>query len=56
MTVEVFGLPYRHAGDVLDVAEGTVKSRVHRARRALIAWFAVAAPNDGRSGETGRGD
>lgn len=37
LLVEVFGLPYADAAVVLDTKEGTVKSRVHRARVALIA-------------------
>ena len=35
LLVEVFGLSYREAADVLDVAVGTVRSRMFRARRAL---------------------
>ena len=37
--VEVFGLRYREAADVLDLPEGTVKSRVFHARAALVRWF-----------------
>jgi RNA polymerase sigma-70 factor (ECF subfamily) len=37
LLVEVFGLPYADAANVLQTREGTVKSRVHRARQALIA-------------------
>jgi RNA polymerase sigma-70 factor, ECF subfamily len=37
LLVEVFGLPYADAASVLQTREGTVKSRVHRARQALIA-------------------
>lgn len=56
VTVEVFGLPYRRAGEVLDVAEGTVKSRVHRARRELIAWFADEGTDSGHDQGTSGGD
>jgi RNA polymerase sigma-70 factor (ECF subfamily) len=35
--VALFGLPYADAGTVLGVPAGTVKSRVFRARRALVA-------------------
>jgi RNA polymerase sigma-70 factor (ECF subfamily) len=34
--VALFGLDYREAADVLNVPIGTVKSRVHRARKALV--------------------
>jgi RNA polymerase sigma-70 factor (ECF subfamily) len=37
LLVEVFGLTYADAAVVLETKEGTVKSRVHRARLALIA-------------------
>jgi DNA-directed RNA polymerase specialized sigma24 family protein len=37
--VEVFGLRYRDAAEVLGVPVGTVKSRVFAARVALAAWF-----------------
>ena len=33
--IDVFGLGYRDAGKVLGVPEGTVKSRVHRAREIV---------------------
>ena len=33
--IDVFGLGYRDAGRVLGVPEGTVKSRVHRARETV---------------------
>ncbi len=41
VVVEVFGLRYRDAADVLDVPVGTVKSRVFRARLELVGWFAA---------------
>jgi len=34
--IEVFGLSYQEAADVLQVRVGTVKSRMHRGRRVLI--------------------
>ena len=37
--VEVFGLKYQDAAEVLDVPDGTVKSRVFRARLQLVDWF-----------------
>jgi RNA polymerase sigma-70 factor (ECF subfamily) len=39
LLVEVLGLTYREAAAMLDVPEGTVKSRVFHAREALAAWF-----------------
>jgi len=39
LVVEVLGLSYREAGDVLNVPEGTVKSRVFQARKQLLAWM-----------------
>jgi RNA polymerase sigma-70 factor (ECF subfamily) len=41
--VALFGLPYADAGSVLGVPSGTVKSRVFRARRALIALLGLDA-------------
>jgi len=41
MLIEVFGLSYREAADVLQLPVGTVKSRMHRARRALCDALAV---------------
>ncbi len=40
LLVEVFGLSYQEASDVLGVAVGTVKSRMFRARRALCLAIA----------------
>ena len=37
--VEVVGLRYREAADVLRVPEGTVKSRVAKARVRLLEWY-----------------
>ena len=39
VAVEVFGLRYQDAAEVLAVPTGTVKSRVFRARVELVAWF-----------------
>jgi RNA polymerase sigma-70 factor (ECF subfamily) len=44
--IEVVGLRYREAAEVLGVPEGTVKSRVAHARDRMITWFAA------REGET----
>jgi RNA polymerase sigma-70 factor, ECF subfamily len=35
LLIEVFGLSYQEAADVLQVKVGTVKSRMHRARLSL---------------------
>ncbi len=40
LTVEILGLRYREASQVLGIPEGTVKSRVHHARQQLTAWLA----------------
>jgi RNA polymerase sigma-70 factor, ECF subfamily len=39
LVVEVLGYRYREAAVILDVPEGTVKSRVHQARERLVAWM-----------------
>lgn len=39
LLVEVFGLRYREAAEVLGVPAGTVKSRMFRARAELVAWY-----------------
>jgi RNA polymerase sigma-70 factor (ECF subfamily) len=39
LLVEVTGLRYREAGEVLGIPEGTVKSRVSHARAHLAKWF-----------------
>jgi RNA polymerase sigma-70 factor (ECF subfamily) len=42
VVVEVLGLSYREAGEVLGVPEGTVKSRVFQARERMAAELAPA--------------
>lgn len=37
--VEVFGFRYREVAQILGEAEGTMKSRVFHARRALVRWL-----------------
>lgn len=39
LLVEVTGLTYREAAEVLDAPEGTVKSRVFHARDRLVRWM-----------------
>jgi RNA polymerase sigma-70 factor (ECF subfamily) len=46
LLIEVFGLSYREAADVLGVREGTIKSRMHRARKAMIGALAVDEEED----------
>jgi RNA polymerase sigma factor (sigma-70 family) len=41
LLIEVFGLSYREAADVLNVKVGTVKSRMHRARQAMMSALAT---------------
>jgi RNA polymerase sigma-70 factor, ECF subfamily len=41
MLIEVFGLSYQEAADVLQLKVGTVKSRMHRARQAMCEALAV---------------
>jgi RNA polymerase sigma-70 factor (ECF subfamily) len=54
VSVEVFGLTYREAADVLDIPEGTVKSRVFRARRALVAWLRANESDEAGGGRRAR--
>jgi RNA polymerase sigma-70 factor, ECF subfamily len=51
LLVEVTGLRYREAAEVLGIPEGTVKSRVAHARGQLAAWFRA-----GEHGEQGAAD
>jgi RNA polymerase sigma-70 factor (ECF subfamily) len=41
LLIEVFGLSYQEAADVLGVRVGTVKSRMHRARKAMMGALAI---------------
>jgi RNA polymerase sigma-70 factor (ECF subfamily) len=52
LVVEVLGYRYREAGVILEVPEGTVKSRVHQARLQLAAWLA----DDESASGTGTGE
>jgi RNA polymerase sigma-70 factor (ECF subfamily) len=45
--IEVFGLSYQEAADVLNVRVGTVKSRMHRARQAMMAALVVEEEDSG---------
>ena len=47
LLIEVFGLSYREAADVLGVRVGTVKSRMHRARAAMMRALAVEEDTGG---------
>jgi RNA polymerase sigma-70 factor (ECF subfamily) len=46
LLVEVFGLSYREVADMTGTAEGTIKSRVHGARRRLHSWWHAGEPHD----------
>ena len=40
LLVEVCGFSYAEVGQLVGVPEGTVKSRVHRAREGVVRWYA----------------
>jgi RNA polymerase sigma-70 factor (ECF subfamily) len=46
LVVEVLGMTYREAAEVLHTPEGTVKSRVFQARQHLLAWMQAEEPVD----------
>ena len=46
LVVEVLGLTYKEAGEVLRAPEGTVKSRVFQARQQLLTWMEAEEPVD----------
>jgi RNA polymerase sigma-70 factor (ECF subfamily) len=46
LLVEVLGYRYREAATLLDVPEGTVKSRVHQARERLTQWLAAGEEDE----------
>jgi RNA polymerase sigma-70 factor, ECF subfamily len=39
VAIDILGLSYREAGDVLDVAEATITTRLYRARRRIAERF-----------------
>jgi RNA polymerase sigma-70 factor, ECF subfamily len=41
LLIEVFGMSYQEAADVLHLRVGTVKSRMHRARQAMMSALTV---------------
>jgi RNA polymerase sigma-70 factor, ECF subfamily len=47
LLVEIWGFAYAEAGEVLGVPEGTVKSRVHRARQGVSRWYAASEAGTG---------
>jgi RNA polymerase sigma-70 factor (ECF subfamily) len=49
LLIEVFGLSYQEAADVLGVRVGTVKSRMHRARIAMVRSLALEREDAGGS-------
>jgi RNA polymerase sigma-70 factor, ECF subfamily len=44
--IDMLGMSYREASRLLGVPEGTVKSRVHRARELLVQALGLAAEGD----------
>ena len=48
--IDMFGMSYREASAVIAIAEGTLKSRVHRARQLLIE--ALRPNREDRAGES----
>jgi RNA polymerase sigma-70 factor (ECF subfamily) len=48
--VESLGFTYREAAETVGVPEGTVKSRVFRARKELVRWLDAGTASDRRSG------
>jgi RNA polymerase sigma-70 factor, ECF subfamily len=50
LLIEVFGLSYQEVADVLHVRVGTVKSRMHRARKAMMAALAPETEEEGAGG------
>jgi RNA polymerase sigma-70 factor (ECF subfamily) len=48
LLIEVFGLSYQEAADVLNVRVGTIKSRMHRARHAMMAALETEEPSEAR--------
>jgi RNA polymerase sigma-70 factor, ECF subfamily len=50
LLIEVFGLSYQEAADVLGVRVGTVKSRMHRARAAMVHALAIDPESEGDAG------
>ena len=47
LLVEVCGFSYAEVGALLQVAEGTAKSRVHRAREGIARWYAEPKAEEG---------
>ena len=49
--IDVMGLTYREAAEVMDVPQGTVMSRISRARKALLDRMAPDARGRARGGD-----
>ena len=53
LLIEVFGLSYQEAADVLGVRVGTVKSRMHRARKAMMRALSIDEMTEIGEGDAG---
>jgi RNA polymerase sigma-70 factor (ECF subfamily) len=49
LLIEVFGMSYQETADVLGVRVGTVKSRMHRARKAMMGALEIEEEDAGGS-------
>lgn len=48
LLIEIMGFSCRETAEILSIPEGTVKSRMFHARKALVAWFDADTDTDGQ--------